>query len=72
MDEARLFSVVHSERTSSNDLKLEHRKFHTCMWKKLIMVKVTEYQNRLPREVVNNSIEGGSKSCLDAHLCDLL
>ena len=43
MDEARLFSVVCSDRTSSNDLELEHRKFHTNLWKNFLMVRVTKH-----------------------------
>ena len=35
MDEARLFLVVCSNRTKSNGLKIEHRKFSTNMQKNL-------------------------------------
>ena len=36
MDEARLFLVVCSNRTKSNGLKLEHRKFLTNTWKNFL------------------------------------
>jgi len=49
MDEARLFSVVCSGRTGSNGLKLEHRKFHTDIWKNLFPLRVMGHWNRLPR-----------------------
>jgi len=54
MDEARLLSVVHRNRTRNNNLKLEHRKLHTNMQKNFFIVRVTEYWNRLPREVMES------------------
>ena len=66
MDEARLSLVVYSNRTRSNDLKLEHRKFHTNMRKDFFMVKVIEHWNRLPRGVVECPSMKIFKTCLDA------
>ena len=71
-DEVRLFSVVHSDRTRNNGLKLEHRKFHTKIWKDFFMVRVMEHWNRLPREVVESPSMEIFKTHLDTYLCDLL
>jgi len=43
MDEARLFLVVHSDRTRSNGLKLEHRKFCANTQKYFFMIRVMEH-----------------------------
>ena len=67
MDEARLL-VVCSKGTSSNGLKLEHRKFHTNMQKNFVMVRVTEHWNRLPREAVESPSLEIPKTCLDTYL----
>ena len=46
--------MVHSNRTRSNGPKLEHRKLLIKMRKNFFTVRVTEYWNRLPREVVES------------------
>lgn len=54
MDEARLFSVLHSDKTRRNCLKLEQWKFHKNMRKNFFMVRVMEHWNMLPREAVES------------------
>ena len=71
MDEARLISVVCSNRTRGNGLNLEHRKFCTNVQKNFFMVRVAEHWNRLTREVVKSPMET-FKTRLDANLSDLL
>ena len=70
MDEARLFSVLCSDRTWS--LKLERRKFHINTQKNFFMIRVMEHWNRLPREIVEYPSMEIFKTHLDACLCDLL
>lgn len=55
MDETRLFSVVCSDMTRSNAIKLEHRNFHTNIQKNFFPVRVTEHWNSLLRNVVNSA-----------------
>ena len=72
MDEARLFSVVCSNRTRSNGLKLVNRRFCTNMQKNFFTVRVMEHWNRLPREVVDSPSLEIFRTRLDAYLCSLL
>ena len=71
MDKARLFLVVHSNRTRSNGLKLVHRKFCTNVQKNFT-IRVMEHWHRLPREVVESPSMEIFKTHLDADLYDLL
>ena len=71
VDEARLFSVVCSNRTRSNGLQMEHRKFCTNMWKNF-MVRVTEHWHRLPREVGASPSVEILKTHLVVDLCNPL
>ena len=72
MGEARFFSMVCSNSTRSNGLKLVHRKFCTNMQKNLFMVRVMEHWNRLPREVVESPSLETLKTCLDAYLYNMV
>jgi len=47
MDEARLFSVLSTDRNSG--LNFEHKNFNTSMEKSIFMVTVMERWHRLPR-----------------------
>ena len=59
--------MVYSNRTRNNGVKLEYK----CA-KEFIYGKVTEPWNRLLREVMESPSMEILKTCLDAHLCDLL
>ena len=64
-DGAKLFSVVHSDRTRGNGHRLNMRK-------NFFPLRVTKHWNRLPREVVESPSLEIFKTRLDAVLCSLL
>ena len=70
--EAKLLSVVPSNRNRGNGHKLKHRKFRLNMRKNFFPLRVMEPWNRLPREVVESPSLEILKTHLDAVLCSLL
>ena len=72
MDEGGLFPVACSDRTRSNGLKFEQRKFHTNMQNNFFMVRVMEHWNRLLGDVVESPSMEIFKTHMEAYLRNLL
>jgi len=64
--------VVPSDRTRGNGYKLKHRKFRLNIKKNFFTLRVMEYQNMLPMEVVDSPSLEIFQTRLDAVPCSLL
>lgn len=71
-DEAKLFSVVLSDRTRGNGHKVKPKGVHMSIRKHFFAVRVTDHWHRLLREVVRSPPLKGSlkilRNCLDVVL----
>lgn len=69
IDGVRLFPVVPSNKTRGNRHKLEHRKFHTNVWKSFITLWVSEHWNVAHRGC---EVSFSKVIHLDTFLCNLM
>ena len=63
---------MESDRTRGNGYQLYQRRFHRHKRKNFFTVLVTDYWNRLPREIVESPSLEIFKTHPDAILCNML
>lgn len=51
---AKLFSVLHADRTSGNGQNLQHMKYHLTTCKNFSTVRVVKHWSRFPRQAVES------------------